>query len=75
MHVVDDRFGFHFREYGGDVFGFGRAKVIDGGLVQFDLQDIAIEKQDGAEGLILLAPTARTVWVEAETFFRRPGGR
>ena len=35
------------------MFGFGGAEITDDGFVQFDLQDIAIEKQDGAEGLVL----------------------
>lgn len=53
LHVFDDGFGLLFREHGWDVFGFGGAEITDDGFVQFDLQDIAIEKQDGAEGLVL----------------------
>jgi len=42
LHVFDDGFGLLFREHGWDMFGFGGAEVTDGGLVQFDLQDMAI---------------------------------
>ncbi len=50
---MDDGFGFIFGEDGGDAFasfGADEAKV---GLVKFDVEDVAVEEEYGADDLIL----------------------
>lgn len=63
---MDDGFGFVFGEDGGYAFAAFGADEAEVGLVEFDVEDVAVEEEDGADGLISLAPNARTVWVEAE---------
>lgn len=58
---------FVFCHDGGNVSGFVGADRVCGAL-QFDFQDMPIQEQDSAQRLIPLAPNARTVWLEAESF-------
>lgn len=51
-HVVDDGAGFLGGEDGRECFGFFGADDV-GGRVNFDLEDVAIEKEKGAERLVL----------------------
>ena len=53
IQPVDHFFGFLFGQDGRNVFRFLRANGADNGLIQLHIQDVAIEKEDGAEGLIL----------------------
>ena len=59
IHFGDHFFGFIPGEDSGNAFGFGRANWNESRLVQLDIEDIAIQEQDGADGLVPLAPPAR----------------
>ena len=50
---MDDGFGFVFGEDGGDAFAFLGAEEGDGGFVEVYFEDVAVEEEDGAEGLVL----------------------
>lgn len=52
-HVLNDGFGFVFREDSGDTFASFWADEAEIGLVEFEVQDIAIEEQYGTDDLIL----------------------
>jgi len=59
VHFRDDPLGLAFGEDGGEAFWFGRADGDQGSLVQLKVEDMPVEKQDGANGLVPLAPPAR----------------
>jgi len=65
-HFVDDGHGFLMGEDNGQGFRFFGAEYIRGEGDVY-LQDMAIQENDSAQCLVSLAPTARTVWVEAAT--------
>jgi hypothetical protein len=67
-YLGDDGFGFLFGEDVGYAFAFFGADEFEGFAFELDVEDVAVEEEDGADGLISLAPNARTVWVEAEAF-------
>jgi len=64
VHVSKDRFGFAFGEDGGDAFLFLRATVEEFVLGEFFLEDVAVEEEDAAEGLVLSG--CRHVFFEGE---------
>ena len=49
----DDHADFVFGKYRGDTFAFLRAEGGKGGFVEGNREDVAIEKEDGAERLVL----------------------
>ncbi len=53
VEVGDDGADFVFGEDGGDAFVFLRAKGGEGGFVECNLEDVAIEEEDCAERLVL----------------------
>ena len=59
--IGQEAFDFFPRENGRDDFGTLRAKFGQGEFIEFDVQDVTIEKhaKRGAEGLVSLAPPAR----------------
>ncbi len=50
---MDDGFGFVFGEDGGYAFAAFGADEAEVGLVEFDVEDVAVEEEDGADDLIL----------------------
>lgn len=52
-HVLDDGFGFVFRENGGDAFASFGADEAEIGLVEFEVEDVAVEEENGTNDLIL----------------------
>jgi hypothetical protein len=42
-----------FGQNSGDTLVFGRTDRDEGGFIQLDLEDIAVQKEDGADGLVL----------------------
>ena len=67
----EQAFDFFPREDGRDSFRTLRAKFGQGEFIEFDVQDVTIEKQDGAEGLVSLAPPARAGVSGRRHFFAR----
>jgi hypothetical protein len=53
IHLSDDFFRFLPREHGGDALWPGRADGNQGLFVQLDAEDIAVEEENGADGLVL----------------------
>ena len=51
--VADDGAGFCGGEDDGDAFSFFGAGEAEGLFVQFFVEDVAVEEEDGAEGLVL----------------------
>ena len=52
-HVGDDGAHFFYGEYVGDSFSFFGSDEIEGGLVEFDVEGVAVEEEYGADSLIL----------------------
>ena len=52
-HVGDDGAHFFYGENVGDSFSFFGSDEVEGGLVEFDVEGVAVEEEDGADGLIL----------------------
>lgn len=69
VHFLNDFFGFVFGKDSGDTVGFGGTNGDKSLFIQLDIEDIAVQKENGANRLIPPAPTAGAVWVEAEIFF------
>lgn len=59
IHIGDDAFRLIPGKDGGDACRFSWANRDKGGFIQLDIEDIAIQEQDGADGLVPLAPPAR----------------
>jgi hypothetical protein len=58
---------FALREYGGNGAETLWAEMRENSFIQLDVERVTIEEQDSAQSLVSLAPTARTVWVDAAT--------
>jgi len=65
-HFADDRHGLLMGENGWQTFGAVGADDI-GWEDDLYLENVFVQEHDGAERLVSLAPTARTVWVEDAT--------
>ena len=52
-HVGDDGAHFFYGEYVGDAFSFFGSDEVERGLVQLDVEGVAIEEEYGADGLVL----------------------
>ena len=52
-HVGDDGAHFFYGEYVGDAFSFFGSDEVEGGLVEFDVEGVAVEEEYGADGLVL----------------------
>ncbi len=52
-HLGDDGFGFLLGEDGGNALAFFGADEIENFTLQLDVEDVAIEEEDGADRLIL----------------------
>ena len=52
-HVGDDCTHFFCGEYVRDTFSFFGSDEVEGGLVEFDVEGVAVEEEDGADGLVL----------------------
>ncbi len=53
VHISDHSFRLLPREDGGNVFGPGRTNGDEGSFIQLDVENIAIQKEDGADRLVL----------------------
>jgi len=68
LHIFDDSLRLGLGEYDGDTFGFAGTQGGQGGFIQFQVEDVAIEKQDSAEGFTSTG-SVQGFWVEAAKFF------
>jgi len=59
VHFCDHSYGFAFGEDGGNAIRSGGADGEEGGFVQFDIEHVTIEKENGTNSLVPLAPPAR----------------
>lgn len=53
FHGGDDGAGFFFGEDDGDAFAFFGTGEVEEGLVELEVEDVAVEEEDGADGLVL----------------------
>ena len=53
QRLAPDGAGFLGGKYVGDAFSFFGSDEVEGGLVEFDVEGVAVEEEDGADGLIL----------------------
>lgn len=63
-HVSYDGAHFFYGEYVGDSFSFFGSDEVEGGLVQLDVEGVAVEKKDGADGLVLSGGGGFTIYDE-----------
>ena len=52
-HIGDDSTYFFYRKYVGDAFSFFGSDEVEGGLVEFDVESVAVEEEARADGLVL----------------------
>jgi hypothetical protein len=65
--VGNETFDFVFGENRWYGFGASGTKFSELEFVEFDLENVTIEEEEGAKSLVPPAPTAGAVWVEADT--------